>query len=142
MEAVWSDGFYIGTSYSNSTWTYAQLCKGIESVTPNINEQNQQYFFVCGQGGANNEVTGIAPVYSFSGRRIVGDTAQDYIDSLKYALGDNRKSSLKIVVNGETIVADCTIANIVSFGGSTLDVNQFSFDAMINGIPTVTSNPT
>lgn len=145
MEAVWSDGFYIGTSATSATppvWTYAQLCEGIESVTPNINEQNQQYFFLCGHGGANNEVTGLAPVFSFSGRRIVGNTAQDYIDGLKYKLGDERKSSLKIVVNGETIVADCTIGNIVSFGGGALDVNQFSCDIMVNGIPTVTSNPT
>jgi hypothetical protein len=141
MEAVWADGFYIGTAYSNGAWTYAQLCKGIESVTPNINEQNQQYFFVCGQGGAHNEVTGIAPQYDISGRRIVGDAAQDYIDGLKYKLGDERKSSFKVVVNGETIVADCTIANIVSFGGSTLDVNQFSCSIMVNGIPTVTTNP-
>lgn len=142
MEAVWSDGFYIGTSYSNSTWTYAQLCAGIESITPNINEQNQQYFFICGQGGAHNEVTGFAPSYSVSGRRIVGDAAQDYIDGLKYKLGDERKSSFKVVVNGETIVADCTIADIVSFGGSSLDVNQFSCTIMVNGKPTVTTNPT
>ena len=77
-----------------------------------------------------------------SGRRIVGDAAQDYIDGLKYKLGDERKSSFKVVVNGETIVADCTIADIVSFGGSSLDVNQFSCTIMVNGKPTVTTNPT
>lgn len=145
MEAVWSDGIYIGVSATSATppvWTYAQLCAGIESVTPNVNEQNQQYFFLCQHGGAMNEVTGIAPSYSVSGRRIVGDTAQDYIDGLKYKLGDERKSSFKVVVNGETIVADCTIGDIVSFGGNTLDVNQFSCTIMINGIPTVTPNPT
>lgn len=143
MEAVWADGFYIGTSATTATppvWTYSPLCAGIESVTPNVNEQNQQYFFLCGHGGAMNEVTGIAPQYSFSGRRIVGDAAQDYIDGLKYKLGDERKSSLKIVANGETIIADCTIGNIVSFGGSSNDVNQFSCDILVNGIPTVTAN--
>ena len=143
MEAVWADGFYIGTSATSATppvWTYAQLCKGIESVTPNVNEQNQQYFFICGQGGATNEVTGFAPSYAVSGRRIVGDAAQDYIDGLKYKLGDERKSSFKVVANGETIVADCTIADIVSFGGSTLDVNQFSCTIYVNGKPTVTQN--
>lgn len=141
MEAVWADGFYIGVSHTEAdppVWTYAPLCKGIESVNPNINEQNQQYFFLCGHGGANNEVTGIAPQYDVSGRRIVGDTAQDYIDGLKYKLGDERKSSFKVVANGETIVADCTIGNIVSFGGATLDVNQFSCTIYVNGIPTVT----
>lgn len=140
MEAVWADGFYIGTAFADGAWTYAPLCQGIESVNPNINEQNQQYFFLCGQGGAHNEVTGLAPQYDVSGRRIVGDAAQDYIDGLKYKLGDERKSSFKVVANGETIVADCTVANIVSFGGNTLDVNQFSCSIMVNGKPTVTAN--
>lgn len=142
MEAVWADGFYIGISKTEAdppVWTYAQLCKGIEGVTPNVNEQNQQYFFFCGHGGADNEVTGIAPQYDVSGRRVKGDPAQDYIDGLKYKLGDERKSSFKVVVNGETIVADCTIGNIVSFGGNTLDVNRFSCSIYVNGIPTVTT---
>ena len=76
MEAVWSDGIYIGVSHTDATppvWTYAALCQGIESVTPSVNEQNQQYFFMCQHGGAYNEVTGFAPSYSVSGRRIVGD---------------------------------------------------------------------
>ena len=51
----------IGTSLSGTTWSYSALCAGIESITPSVNEQNQQAFYMCGLGGANNEVTGIAP---------------------------------------------------------------------------------
>lgn len=144
LNPVWKEKFYIGTGLTQETWTYAPLCKGIESVEPSVNEQNQQFFFLCGQGGADNEVTGIAPEYAVSGRRIIGDTAQDYIVSLRYALGDERKSSMKVEIYNaagtvvETIVASCTITDIVDFGGNTTDVEPFSCTLRVNGIPTVT----
>lgn len=138
MEAVWTEKFYIGVSQSNSTWTYAPLCAGIESVTQSVNEQNKQYFFMCGNGGADNEVTAIAPTYDVTGRRIVGDTAQDYIAGLKYLFGDDRKSSFKVETATETIVCDCTILNIVDHGGASTDNEPFSCQIALNGLPTVT----
>ena len=145
LNPVWKEKFYIGTTYASSSWTYAQLCEGIESIEPSVNEQNQQYFFMCGQGGADNEVTGIAPEYAVSGRRVIGNAAQDYIVGLRYALGDDRKSSMKVEIYDaagtlhETIVADCTITDIVDFGGATTDNEPFSCTLRVNGIPTVTT---
>lgn len=144
LQPVWVEEFYIGTEYTPGsqgaagTWTYAKLCAGIESVTPSVNEQTQQYFFLCGNGGADTEVTGIAPQYDVSGRRVHGDTAQDYIAGLKYSLGDDRKSSFKVVTPSETIIADCTIVDIVDFGGATTDNEPFSCSIRVNGLPTVT----
>ena len=144
LQPVWQESFFIGTAYtpgSGSTpgaWTYSPLCEGIESVTPSVNEQSQQYFFMCGQGGADNEVTGIAPQYDVSGKRVHGNAAQDYIAGLKYALGDDRKSSFKVVTPAETIICDCTIADIVDFGGATTDNEPFSCTIYVNGLPTVT----
>lgn len=145
LNPVWKEKFYIGTAYSNSAWTYSQLCEGIESIEPSVNEQNQQYFFMCGNGGADNEVTGIAPEYAVSGRRVIGNTAQDYIVGLRYSLGNARKSSLKVEIYDadaslvQTIVADCTITDIVDFGGASTDNEPFSCTLRVNGIPTVTN---
>ena len=138
---VWVNEIYIGTFATTAdppVWTYAKLCKGIESMAFNSNEQNQQYFFLCGEGFANNEVTGGAPELQISGRRIVGDTAQDYIVSKQFALGTDRNSSVKIIAEGKQIICDCSIGDVVSFGGSTLDVNTFSCTIRFNGEPTVT----
>jgi hypothetical protein len=137
----------IGTSATTANppvWTYAPLCAGIKSITPSVNEQNQQAFYMCGNGGANNEVTGIAPEYDVSGDRIHGDAAQDYIVGLRYLLGQDRKSSVKIELYDkttlvQTIVADCTITDIVDFGGDTTALVPFSCKIRINGIPTVTT---
>ena len=138
MNANWVNEIYIGTAESSGTWTYAKLCAGIESMEFNENEQNQQYFFLCGEGFANNEVTGSAPELVVSGRRIVGDTAQDYIAGKQFALGTDRNSSVKIIAEGKQIICDCTIGAITSFGGSTLDINAFGCTIRFNGKPTVT----
>ena len=139
MNPVWANTIEIGTSESGGTWSYSKLCKGIESMTFNVNEQNQQYFFLCGEGFAHNESTGAAPEIQISGRRIVGDAAQDYIAGKQFALGTDRNSSIKITAEGQVITCDCTIGDVVSFGGSSLDINTFSCTLRLNGEPTVTT---
>lgn len=144
MNPVWANEIYVGTAYTPGsgdaagTWTYAKLCKGIESMTFTPNEQNQQYFFLCGEGFAHNETTGGAPQIEVSGRRIVGDAAQDYIASKQFALGTDRNTSVKIIAEGKQIICDATIGNVTSFGGQTLDVNAFGCTLLFNGKPTVT----
>ena len=139
LKPVWANKIEIGVSQSNSTWTYAELCAGIEGMTFASNEQNQQYFFLCGEGFANNEVTGAAPELQVTGRRIAGDTAQDYIVGKQFTLGTDRNSSVKITTaEGKVITCDCSIGDVVSFGGNTLDVNSFGCTIRFNGEPTVT----
>ena len=139
MNANWVNEIWIGTSETGGAWSYAKLCKGIEGMDFAENEQNQQYFFLCGQGHAHNEVTGSAPELVITGRRIVGDTAQDYIAGKQFSLGTNRNSSVKIVAEGMVITCDCSIGAITSFGGQALDVNAFGCTLRFNGVPTVTS---
>ena len=139
MNPNWANEIYIGTQESSGTWTYAKLCKGIESMEFNANEQSQQYFFLCGQGFAHNETTGAAPELTISGRRIVGDDAQDYIAGKQFALGTDRNSSVKIIAEGKQITCDCSIGDVTTFGGSTLDINSFGCTIRFNGKPTVTT---
>ena len=112
LNPEWVIKMSIGTSVSSNTWTYAPLCAGIESISPSVNEQNQQAFYMCGNGGANNEVTGIAPEYAVSGHRVHGDAAQDYIVGLRYLLGQDRKSSLKVeIYEASSTPTSATIAS-------------------------------
>ena len=141
MNANWVNEIHIGVSATSATppvWTYEKLCKGIESMEFNENEQNQQYFFLCGEGFAHNETTGAAPELQVSGRRIAGDTAQDFIVSKQFALGNDRNTSVKIIAEGKQIVCGATIGDVTSFGGNTLDVNSFGCTIRFNGKPTVT----
>lgn len=138
---VWANEIYIGTTATTAdppVWTYAKLCKGIEGMTFNSNENNQQFYFLCGEGFAHNETTGAAPELQITGRRIVGDAAQDYIAGKQFALGTDRNSSVKIVAEGKEIICDCSVGDVVTFGGNSLDVNSFSCTLRFNGKPTVT----
>lgn len=139
MNANWVNQIEIGTSESGGTWSYSKLCKGIEGMEFSENEQNQQYFFLCGEGFATNETTGAAPELVITGRRVVGDAAQDYIAGKQFKLGNERKSSVKITAEGAVITCDCTIGAITSFGGQALDVNAFGCTIRLNGKPTVTT---
>ena len=139
---VWANEVWIGTTATTANppvWSYSKLCKGIESMTFNSNEQNKQFFFLCGEGFANNEVTGGAPELQISGRRIAGDEAQDYIAGKQFALGTDRNSSIKIIAEGKQIICDCSVGDVVTFGGSTLDVNSFGCTIRFNGKPTVST---
>ena len=141
MNANWVNKIEIGVSATTAdppVYTYADLCKGIESMEFSENEQNQQYFFLCGEGFAHNEVTGAAPELVISGRRIVGDTAQDYIAGLQFKLGSERNTSVKITAEGKEITCNVSVGAITSFGGSTLDINSFGCTLRFNGKPTVT----
>ena len=145
LNPVWENEIWVGTEATTAdppVWTYKKLCKGIESVSFTPNEQNQQYFFLCGKGFAHNETTGAAPELQVSGRRIAGDDAQDFIVGKQFALGNDRNTSVKIIAEGKQITCDATIGDVTSFGGHTLDVNSFGCTIRFNGEPTVTTAPT
>ena len=133
---------YIGTSVSSNTWTYAEL-KGIDNITEALNEVVGQYFFMEDNGFATNHVTGIAPTITLTGRRIIGDTAQEYIFGKKYNIGADRESSFKLEWQNATpktvtLVCDCTICNVQEWSGASTDDSAISFEIRFNGAPTVT----
>ena len=84
-------------------------------------------------------MTGAAPELQISGRRLAGDAAQDYIATKQFALGVDRNSSVRITTaEGKIITCDCSIGDVVVFGGNTLDVNAFGCTIRFSGKPTVT----
>ena len=140
MDAVWVNELYIDTSASGAAQpTWSKLCDGIEGMQFNENEQNQQNFFLCGEGFAHNEVTGAAPELVITGRRIVGNTAQDYIAGMQFKLGSERNSKVKVVAEGKQIICPCSVGAITSFGGNALDLNAFGCTLRFNGKPEVTA---
>lgn len=140
----------IGTSQqpSGGEWTYAPLAAGLDNVTEALNEVVQQYFFLNDGGFARNHVTGMAPTFTFTGRRVMGDAAQEYIFGNKYKLDTNRSSSFQLVVvnnSGEapttkTLTVGCTICNIQEWSGASTDDSAISFEIRFDGAPEVTDS--
>lgn len=133
-----------GGASSQGTWTYAKLEKGLDNVSEALNEVVQQYFFLNDNGFARNHVTGMAPTFTFTGRRVQGDAAQDYIFGNKYKLDTNRNSSFQLKVTDKSVsspkattyTVDCTICNIQEYSGASTDDSAISFEIRFNGAPT------
>lgn len=124
-----------------TTWEYAIL-NGIDNASEALNEVVQQYQFLENKGFASNHVTGMAPAWTLSGRRLVGDPAQDYIASLKYSLDVDRKSSFKLTyskgTDTYTLTVPCTICNIQDIaGGASTDDSVFSVEIRFDGEPEI-----
>lgn len=140
----------IGTEKSgeapSETWTYSELAEGFDNIAEALNETVQQYFFLSDSGFAKNHVTGMAPAFTLTGRRVIGDAAQDYIFSKKYSLDTERQSSFKLEYTDtkgakQTITCDCTLCNIQEWSGATTDDSAISVEIRFDGKPQKTSAP-
>ena len=132
----------IGTALDNSTWTYKELGAGIDNISEALNEVVQQYHFLDDDGFARNHVTGMSPAFTLTGKRVIGDDAQDYIFGKKYDLDGDRVSSFQLSYKPTsstttTITCDCTICNIQEFSGASTDDTAISFEIRFDGEPTV-----
>ena len=142
LNPVWQDSkIEIGTAFSSNAWTYSRLCAGIKGMVININENVVTEQYLCGEGHAHNEVTGMAPQVQITGDRVEGDAAQDYIFGLQFKLGTERQSSVKITTSGKVITCDCVITDIVAFGGNSAELKPFNCNIRFNGKPTITDAP-
>jgi hypothetical protein len=130
----------IGTKKSGETWEYSEFGEGIENISEALNEVVHQYQFISNGGFASNHVTGAAPAWTLTGRRVLGDAAQDYIFSKKYAFDTERQSSLKVEYNDGTaeksFTVPCTFCNIQEFSGASTDDSAISVELRFDGKPT------
>lgn len=124
--------------------TWAVFGEGIENLAEALNETVQQYFFFARKGYADNYVTGMAPAYTCTGRRIIGDPAQDWIfnPARKFGLMAERNTNFRLSVGqGDGTIAQITcgvtIANVTDLGGATTDGSAVSFEVRFNGKPTL-----
>lgn len=132
----------IDTTPFASARTWKPVCDGFNNLTEALNEQVQEYFFLCGKGFGSDEVTGIHPVIQLTGVRKVGDSAQDFIFGSRFNLMEGRKTNLRLsLANSDGTVTRytnrVTMKNVSSFGGATTDGAAVSVDFSFNGRPIV-----
>lgn len=129
------------TGETPATWTYAVLGEGFDNISEALNEVVQQYQWLSNGGFAVNHVTGMAPAVTLTGRRIIGDTAQDYIFGLKYKLDTDRQSSFKLQwpdgTAEKTLTVPCTICNLQEWSGASTDDSAISVEIRFDGKPTL-----
>lgn len=131
--------YEIDITPNETTATYARLGAGLTGADPSNNEEMDQTAYLDGDGYKETEVIGAQFTLSFSGHRVVGDAAQDYIASLEHELGANRKTSFRTYdKDGNAKTGDCTIANVDFGGGDAGAKVEISFEIHLAGKPTAT----
>ena len=132
----------INTAASGATAVYSELADGIDNIAEALNEVVKQYFFLKDNGFAQNHVTGMAPAWTLTGRRVLGDAAHEFIFGNKYGLDTERQTTFKLEYTNASnatvsITVPCTICNIQEFSGATIDDAAISFEIRFDGQPTV-----
>jgi len=131
--------FEIDTTPEGPTRTWVRLGAGLVSASPATNEKLDQKAYLDGNGGQTTEVTGFQLVHTFSGDRIPGDPAQDFIFSKVLDLGAARHTNFRATgADGTVITGECTIANIQLPGGDANSSSAIGFEIHLNGKPTKT----
>lgn len=136
----------IDTTPFGTSPTLATFGNGFNNVTEALNEVVNQYFFLSRGGFADNFVTGMAPSYTFTGVRIIGDPAQDFIFSTarKFGLMVSRNTTLVMSRSNadgtvDQISVPITFCNINDIGGGTTDGSAVSMEMRFNGAPVITT---
>ena len=132
----------IDTTPFAASRTWVTVCDGFNNITEALNENAQEYYFLCAKGYGSEEVTAIHPQIQLSGVRKVGDPAQDFIFGNRLNLMEARKTNLRLsLANYDGTVTrytnHVTMANISSFGGASTDGAAVTVDFYFNGRPTV-----
>lgn len=131
---------------TNGNW--GRLATKIQTITPSANETTNNNSYYDGEGFGSTEVTGKRYQLACSGQRYVGNPAQDYIASKQFAIGQALHCRVIWVQNGQAIVSEATLTNIVATGGEASANQTFSCTIEFNGKPrtvngqlTLTENP-
>lgn len=133
-------GLKINTAESGEA-VMSDLKAGISNISQALNEVVEQMTFLSDNGWGSSDVVGGQLIVTLTGKRKVGDTAQDFIFSKALSLGDDRKRAFEITdPSGDKISGTVTIAKI---GMPSGDVNKsggdISFELHFNGEPTFTA---
>ena len=131
--------YEINTTPESGTATWSRIGAGITSADPSNNESKDQTNYLDGDGYAESEIIGAQFTLAFSGHRVHGDAAQDWIASIEHELGDNRKTQFRYTdMKGNQKTGNCTIVDIDFGGGDAASKKEISFGIDVNGKPTVT----
>jgi hypothetical protein len=120
-----------------TTATYVRIGDGLSTATPNNNEKKDEKAYLDDNGGMTTAVTGFNHVVSFSGDRIAGNTAQDWILAKLFSVGASRVTNFRYTgPDGTVISGPCTIVITSVPGGDANSPQAFGFDVCMNGKPT------
>lgn len=118
-----------------TTGKWAWLALDITQITPSANETSQSDADYAGNGFGSTEITSKRYQLAVTGKRHIGDAAQDYVATKQFAIGNALHTRALWIDNGEAILAEVTLSNIVPTGGNANASQTFQVTIVFNGAP-------
>lgn len=117
--------------------TYSSIAD-IEEVSLTLESNTETWYSIDDGGWQNALLTGKALSGSFSGKRCLGDTGNDYVEGLRYAIGKEAEADFEIdFPDGSTLEFTAVVA-LTDILGAATDVAPLSGDLTGKGKPTFT----
>lgn len=118
-----------------STGTWARLAGGISGATYAGNETDTNDQYLDGDGYGDTSVDAKRGSLALTGNRKIGDPAQEYIASKMMAIGNDVRTRMIWIENGNVVITSVTMSNIVPTGGNANAKQTFSLTLNFNGRP-------
>ena len=130
--------FLINTNPAG-TKTLTRLANGIDTFEETNNETKETKMYYNNEGYGATISTNKSMTWTASGDRIKGDPAQDFIAELYYKLGGELETDYESYDSeGNKISGDCSVTDIIKFGGGAGEISPFGATINGNGKPAIT----
>jgi hypothetical protein len=131
--------FLINTTPTGANPTLVRLANGIDTFEETNNETKETKMYYNNEGYGTTISTNKSMTWTASGDRIKGDPAQDFIAGLYFKLGGELETDYESYDSeGNKIAGDCSVTDIIKFGGGAGEISPFGATINGNGKPTIT----
>lgn len=117
--------------------TYSEIAD-LEEMSLSIENNTETWYAINDEGWQNAFLTGKALSGSFSGKRTLGDTGNDFVDGLRYKIGKDAEADWEIEFPDGSKLDFTAVTALTDILGAATDVAPLSGDLTGKGKPTFT----
>ena len=122
---------------STQTAVYSEIAD-LEEVRLSLENNTETWYSIKDGGWQNALLTAKALTGSFSGKRTLGDTGNDYLESLRYNIGKSAEADWQIEFPDGSKLEFTAVTALTDILGAATDVAPLSGDLTGKGKPTFT----
>lgn len=122
---------------SAQTAVYSEIAD-LEEVNLSLENNTETWYSIKDGGWQNALLTAKALTGSFSGKRTLGDTGNDYLESLRYNIGKSAEADWQIEFPDGSKLEFTAVTALTDILGAATDVAPLSGDLTGKGKPTFT----
>lgn len=122
---------------SAQTAVYSEIAD-LEEVNLSLENNTETWYSIKDGGWQNALLTAKALTGSFSGKRTLGDTGNDYLEGLRYNIGKSAEADWQIEFPDGSKLEFTAVTALTDILGAATDVAPLSGDLTGKGKPTFT----